>query len=247
MNTFSRKNTMAAVILAAATVGLPTMAQAGNASSAAYRYEECKKKDTENQVLAGLAGAVIGGVTGSQVAGSGARSEGSALGAAIGAAAGVAIADKDCKERAGYRSNYYPTSNTYRNNNYYGGNTYRTHGTYGHSSHHPVTRTPGRAYGNRHVHNNRGYTPYQRSNHVCRNNESRLEHIKWEIRELREERKYLERERRYSRYDRRIDRRLRKIGYKIAELKREKQWIKDRRHDRDYYRDRDRDRYYSYY
>ena len=93
MKTFSRKNTLAAVILAAASVGLPTMAQAGNYSTTSHRYEECKKSDTESQIIGGVLGAVLGGVAGSEIAGRGDRNEGTAIGAAAGAAAGIAIAN----------------------------------------------------------------------------------------------------------------------------------------------------------
>ncbi len=248
MKTFSRTKTIAAVALATATIGFPMTAYAGHASSSNYRYEECKKKDTEGQVLAGLAGAVAGGVAGSQVAGRGARSEGSALGAVLGAAAGIAIADKDCKEEAGLRyrnrgyNTSYPTNRNYGSTNYgsrnYGyNNTYgsRNYGTYGNRSYHPVTRTPGRAVGNPHVYRT-GYSPFQRRDHTCRNGESRLDHIKWEIDEAKRERDYLKRELRYNRYDRRLERRLRDVEHRIDELKDRKKRIKNRDYGhRDYY------------
>jgi len=106
MKTFSRKKAMAALILAAATVGLPTTSYADQAKSS-YGFDDCRVSDREGQILGGLIGAVAGGVAGSQIAGRGDRTEGTAIGAALGAAAGVAIADKDCgrgREYLSYRS-----------------------------------------------------------------------------------------------------------------------------------------------
>ncbi len=262
MKTFSRKNTMAAVILAAASVGLPTMAQAGHASTSNYRYEECKKSDTESQIIGGVLGAVLGGVAGSEIAGRGDRNEGTAIGAAAGAAAGIALANKDCKKRAGIRpystsNNYstnrnYPTSRNYPASHNYGSNSYgrayNTHypssygNSYGNSYGYQGYSSYGnsRSRGHNHGYNNqrRQYTPYQSRNHVCSNRETKLEHINWQIDELRREREYLERQQRYVSYDYRIGQRMREIGNEIGRLKDKKRYVKD------YSRDRGRNDYY---
>ena len=253
MTTFSRKNLMAAVFLGAATIGLPVMAHAGNTSTSNYRYDDCRKSDTEAQLLGAALGAVAGGVAGSQVAGNGARTEGSAIGALLGVAAGVAIADKDCGGNDGYRSTYRTGSRTngynttrqtygssqygtsYGNNGYYNTSSYprRTTGYSSNGYRSNGHRARGRAVGNPHV--NRGYTPFERNSHVCNRNETRLEHIKWEIQELRREREYLERERRYAGGDRRIDRRLWEIGNELKRLKDKKKYASDYSRDRNNY------------
>ena len=106
MLNIKKTKTLSAVALAVAVIGAPSLAHAGNYSSA---YENCKRSDTESQVLGGVLGAVAGGVFGSQVAGNGARTEGSALGAVVGAVAGSQIANKDCGSRS-FRNDAYTTS-----------------------------------------------------------------------------------------------------------------------------------------
>jgi len=277
MKTFSRKNSVAAVVLAAATIGLPATALAGPATSSDYRYEKCKRQDTENQIIGGVVGAIAGGAAGSELASNGTRNEGAAIGALLGAAAGVAIADKDCKEEAGYRhsysgnTSYYPYNsnsgtvyrthgshsghNTYygsRNSSpyygsrssspYYGSRSsspYYRSGTYssGHRGYHPVTRTPGRAYGNPHTSRQWGFNP---NSHVCHENETRRQHIEWQIKELRREREYLKDRRKYYRYDQNIERRIWEIGQELEQLKYELKYVKDdyRYRDRYYYKTR---------
>ncbi len=89
------KKTLAAAALAAASFTTPAFAQPS--VDYARAYEDCRT-NTDEQVIGGLIGAVAGGVFGSQVAARGARSEGSALGAVLGGVAGAAIADgqNDC-------------------------------------------------------------------------------------------------------------------------------------------------------
>lgn len=106
MLNLKKTKTLSAVALAVAVIGAPTLAHAGNYSSA---YENCKRSDTESQLLGGVLGAVAGGVFGSQVAGNGARTEGSVLGAVLGGAAGSQIANKDCGTRS-FRNEAYTTS-----------------------------------------------------------------------------------------------------------------------------------------
>ncbi len=222
MKTLTRNQSVAAALLAAVTFTLPTAAQAQTYGSSQHRaYTECKKDDKDNQIIGGVIGAVAGGILGSQVAANGARTEGSVLGAAIGAAAGAGIGDdrNNCSSEVGYArtgttySNYpsrtqtygssYPT--TYRN---YPTNGYRN--THYHRSH-PVTRTPGRAYGNPHV----------------RRSYQSVAQIEWEIDRLRDERDRLKDQRRY-RYDRYLDQRIHEIGEQIGWLKDEKKRVKKR-------------------
>ena len=110
MARLNAKKTLAAVVLAAATFATPALAHAGNYKTSSYK-NDCAT-NTEEQVIAGAIGAVLGGVIGSQTAGNGARTEGSVLGAVLGGAAGAAIADgnNDCdKLRDG--STYRTTTN----------------------------------------------------------------------------------------------------------------------------------------
>lgn len=257
MKTLSRKNTMAALLLAAATVGLPAMA---NAQTSSYRYDECRKSDRESQLIGGAIGALAGGVAGSQIAGRGDKTEGSLIGAAIGAAAGATIADKDCGTD-GYRrtTRHYPTNRTYGttygSNNYgssnygyrnsgYSGTTYRT--SQPGARHHPR----GRAVGNPHVHGHRNQGSswgFNSRSHTCTSGETRRQHLEWEISELRREREYLIDKRRYVRYDRDLENRIYQIGNELEQLKRRLRDTRDYdQRDRDYRNTdyRNRDHYY---
>jgi len=60
------KKTLTAVALAAATFATPALAHAGNYSASSFK-DDCRT-NTEEQVLAGAIGAVLGGVIGSQSA-----------------------------------------------------------------------------------------------------------------------------------------------------------------------------------
>lgn len=57
-------------------------------------YEDCKKSDTQNQVLGAVVGGSLGAVLGNEVSGD----EGAVIGGLAGGTAGVAIADKDCEQ-----------------------------------------------------------------------------------------------------------------------------------------------------
>ncbi|NNE56735.1 MAG: glycine zipper 2TM domain-containing protein [Hellea sp.] len=283
MKTFSRKNTMAAVVLAAASVGLPTTTLADPANSG-YRYEECKRQDTESQIIGGLVGAVAGGLLGSEIAGRGDGTEGAAVGAALGAAAGIAITDSECDERG--RRRVYSSNTRYPSSNAYGTRTYQTShrshsgsrnhgyshrsgGYYGGSNNYGYGNSNNRYYGsnggyyggnNGYYGNNNGYYGgsrgynrghgygninssrwgYNASSHVCGATETRLQHIDWQMKELRRERDYLERKRKYSGYDRQIDQRMWQIGEELARLKYEEKSLKrNKRHSNHYYYDYD--------
>ena len=245
MNTFSRNKTMAALLLAAATVGLPTTSFADPAKS--YRYQDCKEADREGQLIGGLVGAIAGGVAGREVAGRGDRTEGTAIGAVVGAAAGAAIADKDCGDR-GYRQTYRTprTGHTYGrdvgySNNHYGARTYQTRQSYPYSNNRNRVNDRGynRGYdrGNRYLANGGicssrwGYNAGHRS---WDRRDSLEQRIKWEMAELRREREYLVDRRRYTRYDRDLDRRLHQIGVELDHLKKELRYAKKGRSYRDY-------------
>ncbi len=253
MNTFSRKNTMAALLLAAATIGVPTTSFADPAKSS-YRYQDCKEADREGQLIGGLVGAVAGGVAGREIAGRGDRTEGAAIGAIVGAAAGAAIADKDCGDR-NYRRTYgYNNSGrTYGTNYGYNDRYYNNDRYYGGRQTGPNPR--GVARGNPHVHGHRihgsrwGYSNRHRS---WNRRDTLKQRIEWEMDELRRERKYLIEKRRYRRYDRDLDRRIYQIGVELDHLKKELRYVKKGRSYRDYDRvryrwgDRDYRRDYGY-
>jgi len=195
MAKLNAKKTLTAVVIAAATFATPALAHAQNYSTTSYN-NDCAT-NTNEQVLAGAIGAVLGGVFGSQVSGNGARTEGSVLGAVLGGAAGAAIADgnNDCdkiRKNTTYRTT---SSNSGYNTGYNPAPVVRT-----------VSRTTG--YGST---SNRGYG-YNNS----------LIQINRRIDDLRCERDELKRELRYTRSrhaERRIDNRLNDIAYELAELK----------------------------
>jgi uncharacterized protein YcfJ len=207
MTTFNRNRTLAALALATATFTAPAIAHAGNYNNAGYQYNECKKKDKDNQLVGGLLGAVAGGVIGSQVAGRGERTELSVLGAVIGGAAGAGIADdnRNCRKEVQRTTYGYGSQKTY-NRGYQPartyGNTYRHRGyqTVRHSSH-PVY--------------NRGYSRgYQTEFGTFYNSwevRQRIEQLKDEDRPLKYRQKY-----EYSPW---IDRRRAELKYEIKALK----------------------------
>ena len=62
MAILNAKKTLAAVTLAAVTLTAPAIAHANNYSNTNYSYEDCKRADSENQLVGGLIGAVAGGI-----------------------------------------------------------------------------------------------------------------------------------------------------------------------------------------
>lgn len=253
MNTFSRNKTMAALLLAAATVGLPTTSFADPAKSS-YRYQDCKEADREGQLIGGLVGAVAGGAAGREIAGRRDRTEGAAIGAVVGAVAGAAIANKDCDDR-NYRRTYsrQNTSRTYGtnygyNDRYYDNNRYNRGTTYS-SNQRGVARGNPHVQGHR-IHGSRwGYSNRSRN---WNRRDTLKQRIQWEISELRREREYLIDKRRYRRYDRDLDRRVYQIGVELDHLKKELKYVKKGRSYRDYDRiryrwsDRNYQRNYGY-
>ena len=226
MKTFTRTRLLAAAALTAATFTTPAIAYAGNYSSSSY--EDCKKSDTEAQIIGGVLGALAGGVLGSNVAGGGVQDEGTAIGAAAGAAAGIALANKDCKKRNGIYTDrtsdrrYATTRRTPVRTVSYNGNSrgynrgYTNHSTYN------------RGYG----YDDRGYGGFRNKRQVRRE----IERLKREADELRR-----------RKYDRRSN--PRRLAARLSEVKREIKWLKkieDRFEDRqdrrrDYRRDTRRD------
>jgi len=229
MKTFNTKKTLAAVALAAATFATPALSQASEYYGDRNYNDPCHN-NTENQVAAGLVGAVLGGVLGSQVSGNGARTEGSVIGAVLGGAAGAAIADgaNDCDKRhdghahsTGYQQTV-PTNRSY-NQGYSSTRTVYT-------SPRVTTVSAPRTYGN-----NSGYTAnrsYRSNNRSYGYNDrgfDRLERIDRRIRNIRVERDRLKRDQRYYGYDRRTQRRLDDIACELDELKQRRKRIKNNR------------------
>ena len=204
MAKLNAKNTLTAVALAAATFATPAFAHAGNYSTTSY-HDDCRT-NTEEQVLAGAVGAVLGGVLGSQVSGNGARTEGSVLGAVLGGAAGAAIADghNDC-DKIRKRSVYSTTSSRGYDRGYTTNRTVYTSPR--------VTTVTHRDYGSRgYDRGYRGYDPVDRINR--------------KMDRLRRERAQLRRDQDYYGYSRRIDRRLYDIKCELDELKKRKRRVK---------------------
>jgi len=210
--------TLAAVTLAAVTLTAPAIAHANNYSNSNYRYEDCKRVDSENQLVGGLIGAVAGGVLGSQVASRGTRTEGSALGAVLGAGIGAAIGDdkRKCRTESGRIVSYDRAPQTY-NSGYSGRNVYTSPRI---QTVHHTTDYQNRSYGNRDYGQSRGYEyndagySYDRLNRINR----KIERLRSERRELKNRRSY--------RYDPYVDRRLYEISCDLDELKKRKKRIK---------------------
>lgn len=217
MANLNAKKTLAAVALAAATFATPALAHAGNYATTSY-HDDCRT-NTQDQVVAGAVGAVLGGVLGSQVSGNGARTEGSVLGAVLGGAAGAAIADgnNDC-DKIRKRSTYRTTTN-------HGYNRAPVVTTVRHD-----TRGYNRGYSTRTRGYDRTYGSSYRNDPIDRINR-RMDY-------LRKQRAELKREQSYYGYSRRIDRRLYDISCELDELKKRKRRVKKverRRAERHYY------------
>ncbi|MDB2438267.1 glycine zipper 2TM domain-containing protein [Hellea sp.] len=206
MARINAKKTLTAVVLAAATFATPALAHAGNYSTTSYK-NDCAT-NTQDQVIAGTIGAVLGGVLGSQVSGNGARTEGSVIGAVLGGAAGAAIADgqNDCDKL--------------RDNSTYRTTTNRSYDTGYNRA--PVVTNVGLNSGYRTASNNRNYN---RGYAV----DTRLDRVDRRIDYLRAERSDLKRQARYAnsrRAAKRIDKRLYDISYELDQLKRDRKAIK---------------------
>jgi uncharacterized protein YcfJ len=209
MAKLNAKKTLTAVALAAATFATPALAHAGNYSTTSY-HDDCRT-NTDEQVLAGAVGAILGGVLGSQVSGNGARTEGSVLGAVLGGAAGAAIADgnNDCDKIRRRNTTYRTTTNRGYDRGYTTNRTVYTSPR--------VSTVVHRDYGNR-----RGYTTSGRGYGY----DDRVERINRRIDRLRRERAELKREASYYGYSRRIERRLYDISCELDELKKRKRRVK---------------------
>ncbi len=248
--------TLSAVALAVAVIGAPTLAHAGTYSSSAY--ENCKRSDTEGQILGGVLGAVAGGVFGSQVAGNGARTEGSVLGAVLGGAAGSQIANKDCRTRTVYSNeSYHPPAQVYGTSGGYSSGGYTTsapvystttvtrapvYSSGGYTSHAPVYDTGRTVYTSPRVVNAhhpvsqpiyaQNHKGYKRGKGHYKNKGyggyDQVASINRELEELRYKRDELQRRNRYER-SYRLDRRIERIGERIRELKRERKYAKNDR------------------
>ena len=215
MANLNAKKTLTAVALAAATFATPALAHAGNYSTTSYK-NDCST-NTEEQVLAGAIGAVLGGVIGSQTAGNGARTEGSVLGAVLGGAAGAAIADgnNDC-DKIRKRSTYRTSDRGYTTNRGYTNN--RTVYTSPR-----VTTVHHRTYGSNRGYN-RGTRGYDRG--YDRGGYDRIDRINRRIDYLRRESAELKREQDYYGYNRSTARRIDQIGYELKDLKQRKRRVK---------------------
>ncbi len=214
MANLNAKKTLAAVALAAATFATPALAHAGNYSTTSYN-DDCRT-NTDEQVLAGAVGAVLGGVLGSQVSGNGARTEGSVLGAVLGGAAGAAIADgnNDC-DKIRKRSTYRTTSSRGYDRGYTTNRQVYTSPR--------ITTVHHRDYGSNRGYN-RGTRGYDRG--YDRGGYDRVDRINRRIDYLRAERAELKREASYYGYSRRIDRRLDQISWELKDLKKRKRQVK---------------------
>lgn len=216
MARITAKNTLAAVALAAATFATPAFAYANDFKTSAY--DDCRT-NTQDQVVAGTIGAVLGGIFGSQVSGNGARTEGSVLGAVLGGAAGAAIADgsNDCDKIKEHRraSNSGSIYNTTGPRTVYTSPRVQTIGYNGRYN---------QGYSNTsYGYNNRRYDPVDQINR-------RIDHLRHERAELKDRRRY------GNSY--RIDRRLYDISCELDELKKKKRRVKRaerRRKERHYY------------
>lgn len=203
MANLNAKKTLAAVALAAATFATPAFAHAGNYSTTSY-HDDCRT-NTDEQVLAGAVGAVLGGVLGSQVSGNGARTEGSVLGAVLGGAAGAAIADgnNDCDK---IRNGSVRTTQSRVYDQGYSNTGYSNIG---------ASRT---------VYTSPRVTTVSRTDYGYRNDP--VHRINLRIDDLRRERAALKREQKHYGYSRRIDRRLYDISCELDELKKRKRRVK---------------------
>ena len=233
MKTLTTLRSAAVATFAVAALSVPTIAQAND-------YNNCSAQSQEEQLVAGLIGAVLGGVAGSQLAGNGARSEGSALGAIAGGIAGAAIADgnNDCDKR----------QNPSYNNRNYSGQTYGTRTVYqptrtrGYNNGYRTTgysdrgyrRSDNRGY-NRRGYDNRGYNNrrgYDNRSHNGYNNgngsglRAQLEDVRYRLYDLRDQNRRIERHLRRDHHNYRLLRRQERVCDEILRLEKKERRIK---------------------
>jgi len=230
MKTLTPLRSAAVATFAVAALSLPTMAQASD-------YKNCGSKSQEEQVIAGLIGAVIGGVAGSQLAGNGARTEGSAIGAIAGGIAGAAIADgqNDCDKVQR------------RGNNVYSGQTYgRTTPVYqprrtrGYNNGYRTTGYNQRGYNTRR--NDRGYNNRSRQTHNGYGNNggysnlrAQLEDVRYRLHDLRDQNRRLERRIRRDHHNDRLIHRQERVYSEIRRLERKQRRLQRRLNKRNYW------------
>jgi len=235
MKTLTPLRSAAVATFAVAALSLPTMAQASD-------YKNCGSKSQEEQLVAGLIGAVIGGVAGSQIAGNGARTEGSAIGAIAGGIAGAAIADgnNDCDKKVQRRGN-----NTYSGNTYGTRTVYQPARTPAVYDRRVTTRRvyqPRRTNGYRSNRNtnygyNNGYRQAHNGYDRSYNLRAQLEDVRYRLHDLRDENRRLERRIRRDHHNERLIHRQEKLYSEIRRLKRKERRLKRRLYanNRNYY------------
>ena len=120
MKTVLVKKTFTSIIAFSGACLLPVTSYATDYSNR-YYSNDCYQ-NSNDQLAAGLFGAVIGGVVGSRIAGRGDRTEGSVIGAILGGTTAAAISDSGRSN--GYNSNCEKTRRQIRSRNY-SNNQYR--------------------------------------------------------------------------------------------------------------------------
>lgn len=225
MINFTNSKAFVATALAATAFGLAPAAYAGNS-----HYNNCKSS-SDDQIIAGIIGAVAGGVLGSQVSGNGARTEGSVIGAAVGAAAGASLAGgNDCNRSrprqvsANHYTNASHSTQVYsgHSNRHYNNGRYKTSkarknrsSSYGHSHNY------GSSY-NQNYNYNQSYGSGYNNGH---SRQQQLRQIDRQIDELRDRRKRLEARAHYH-PSHKLDRKLHKVGNQLRDLKDQRRRLK---------------------
>ena len=241
MKTLTTLRSAALATFAVAAISLPTVAQARD-------YNDCSSKSQEEQLVAGLIGAVIGGVAGSQISGDGARTEGSAIGAIAGGIAGAAIADgqNDCdkiKRRGnnsydnrsyGSRTVYQPTRTrgyNNRNNNGYRTAGYNQRGYRNNGYNNGSNRRNNRGYNNRRNdrgYNNRRHNGYNNSYGYNSGTRAQLEDVRYRLMDLRKQNRTIERHLAYYHNDYDLLQRQERVCNEILRLEKKERRLKRR-------------------